>query len=104
MDVLADARAFSDRGYDGRAEVLWVWAREPDALDARHRIAGTKQLAELGVDLRTQVTPPRVHVLSEECNLADAGLGKVRDLRNDFPRSTALFASANGGDDAVRTG
>ena len=55
-------------------------------------------------DVGTEIATPRVHVLPEEGDLADAGLGEMRDLRNDLPRSTALLAATNGGDDAVRAG
>ena len=46
MDVLADARAISDRCEDGSAEVR-TWAREADPVHAWHVVAGTEERSEL---------------------------------------------------------
>ena len=47
-------------------------AREPDPLDAGDGVARAEKLTELRADRRREVAPPRVHVLPEEGDLADA--------------------------------
>ncbi len=77
-------------------------AREPDPIDARHVVTRAQQLAELGSELRREIAAPGVHVLAEECHLANAALREPRDLGDDLARAPALLAASNGRDDAVR--
>ena len=72
MDVLADGVALGDRRDHRLAEVLRMRAREADPLDPVDRVAGAEQLAELGVELGREVAAPRVDVLAEQRELADA--------------------------------
>ena len=102
MHVLAHRGALRHGCDHGLAEVLRVRAREAHALDPLDRIAGSKQFAELGLELRAQITSPRVDVLPEERDLLDAVSGKALDLGDDLSRATALLASAHRRDDAVR--
>ena len=102
VHVLAHRGALGHRRDHRLAEVLRVRAREADALDPRHRVARTQELAELRRDLRAQVAAPRVDVLAEQGDLAHARLGEPRHLRDDLARPAADLAAANRGDDAVR--
>jgi hypothetical protein len=100
--VLADGGALR-HGLDHRsAEVLRVRAREPDPLDAVHRVAGAQQLAELGADLGQQVAAPRVHVLAEQGQLPDSLPRELRHLGEHVARPAAHLAAAHRRDDAVR--
>src|SRR5262249_10337765 len=82
-NVLADRVASRYRGDHRLAEVLRVRAREADPLDPLDGAAGAQQLAELGAELRCEITAPRVDVLTEERELADALAGELRDLGDD---------------------
>ncbi len=72
---------------DRLAEVLRVRAREADALDPLDRVAGAQELAELGADLRREVAAPRVHVLAEQRQLADAVAREPGHLGDDLARA-----------------
>ena len=100
--MLAHRRALGHRGDHGRAEVLRVRAREPDSLDPFDRVAGAQQLAELRHEGRREVAPPRVDVLAEQRDLADAVPCERLDLGEDLARPAALLPPADGRDDAVR--
>src|SRR5262249_10059417 len=101
MHVLADGGTLAHRCDHRLAEVPGLRAREADTLEAGNGIAGPEQLAELGADRRGEVAPPRVHVLAEQRDLADAVAGEPLDLGEDVARPTALLAPADGRDDAV---
>ena len=89
VDVLADRRALRDRRDHRLAEVLRMRAREADALDPLDRVAGAEELAELGREVRPEVAAPRVHVLAEQRDLADALLREPRHLGDDLARAPA---------------
>ena len=101
MDVLADGLALGHGGDHWIAEVLRMRAREADPLDAVHCVAGAQQLAELGVELRSQVAAPRVDVLAEQRDLLDAVSGEPRHLGDDLAGAAALLPPADRRDDAV---
>ena len=100
--MLAHCVAFDHGGDDGVAEVLRVRAREADPVDPVHRVAGAQELAELGLELGTQVAPPGVHVLPEQRHLSHTVGREAGDLGDDLARPAALLPAANGRDDAVR--
>ena len=102
MRVFADGVALGHRGDDGCAEVLRVRAREADALDAVDVVHRAQELAELRADVGQQVSPPRVDVLAEQRDLADALAGERGDLRENLARPAAHLSSTNGRHDAVR--
>ena len=102
VDVLAHGVAFDHGGDDGVAEVLRVRAREADPVDPVDRVAGAQELAELGLELGTQVASPGVHVLPEQRHLPHTVGREPGDLGDDLARPTALLPAANGRDDAVR--
>ena len=102
VDVLADGVALGHGGDHGIAEVLRVRAREADPLDPLDRVAGAQELAELGLELGTQVASPGVHVLAEQRHLPHAVGGEPRHLGDDLARPPALLPAAHGRDDAVR--
>ena len=104
MHVLADGVAFGDRCDHGIAEVLRMRAREPDALDAVDRVAGTQELTELAAQIERQVAAPGVDVLAEQRDLAHALAGELRHLGDDLARPPRRLAAADGRHDAVRAG
>src|SRR5436305_5451235 len=77
-------------------------AREADALDAVDRVARPQELPGLGGDGRQQVAAPRVDVLAEQRDLLDALPGEPLHLGENLTGATALLASADCGNDAVR--
>src|SRR5919197_3596622 len=102
MHVLAHARTLGHRLDHGLAEVLWVRAREADALDAGDCVAGAEELAELGSQVGREIAAPRVHVLPEQRDLAHAVSYKRRDLGDDLAEPPALLSAPDRRDDAVR--
>ena len=102
VHVLADGAALSQCRDHRLSEVLRVRAREADALDPAHGVAGAEELAELGANIGREVASPRVDVLAEERDLLDAVAREGLDLRDDLAGSAALLASSHGGHDAVR--
>src|SRR5438105_12371390 len=103
MGVLADRLALRHRLDHGTPEILRMRAREADALDPLDGIARAEQLAELGPEIRSEIAPPRVHVLAEQRHLAHSLGCEPRHLRHDLSGPTADLASPNRGHDAVRT-
>ena len=64
-------------------------------------VASAQQLTELGADRGCEVAAPRVDVLTEQRDLADAARGEAGDLRDDVARAPALLAPSHRRDDAV---
>ena len=62
---------------------------------------GAEQLAELRLDLGSEVAAPRVHVLTEQRDLLDAVSSEARHLGDHLTRAAAALAAADSGDDAV---
>jgi hypothetical protein len=100
--VLADGGAFRHRLDQVRAEVLGVRAREADALDAVHGVAGPQELGEPCADLGQEITAVRVHVLAQQRDLAHAVGCERGHLGDDVPRPPRLLAAAHSRNDAVR--
>src|SRR5439155_9683519 len=96
-----DSLALRHRGDNGRAEVLGVGAREPDALDPLEGVARAQQLPELGADVRREVPTPRIDVLTEQRDLANALGGEPRHLRDDLAGPAPHLPAAHRRDDAV---
>ena len=101
MRVLADGVALGHRGDHGHPEVLRVRAREANALDALDGVHRAQQLAELGANVGPEISPPRVDVLAQQRDLANAVVCEPRDLGEDLARPPADLAAAHGGHDAV---
>ena len=76
-------------------------AREADPLDPLDGVAGAEELAELGLELRGEIAAPRVDVLAEQRDLADAFVGEPRDLGDDLAGPAALLSASYRRDDAV---
>ena len=102
VHVLADGAALRDGRDHRRTEVLRVRAREPDPLDPLDGVTGAQKLAELRVEVRREVTSPRVDVLPEQGDLPDAVARERLDLGEDLARAPALLPPAHRRDDAVR--
>ena len=100
--VLADRIALGHGGDQLAPKVLGVRAREADALDSRNGIAGPQQLGEVRFDVGRQVSAPRVDVLPQESELANALLGELGHLRQDLSGPSADLLPAHLRDDAVR--
>ncbi len=101
MHVLTDGLALGERRNHGLAEVLRVGAREADAVDAGHGVAGAQKLAKVGAQVRCEIAAPGVHVLPEQGDLANALGGQLRHLGDHLARAAADLAAADTRDDAV---
>ena len=99
--MLADGVAFGHRSDHRLAEILRMRARETDPLDPLDGIAGAQQRAELGAEIRCQITTPGVDVLAEQRDFAHPVVREAGHLGDDVPGATALLASAHRWHDAV---
>jgi hypothetical protein len=99
--VLADRLAFRHGRDHVPPEVLRMRAREADALDPGHRVTGAEEFGEVGLEVREQIAAPRVDVLTEERELADAVLRQPVNLGQDLAGPAADLPPADLRDDAV---
>ena len=65
-------------------------------------VTRAKELAELGANARSEVSPPRIDVLAEQRDLTHAPLRELRNLGDDLAGPAALLPTSNCRDDAVR--
>ena len=77
-------------------------ARKADAIDRLDRATGAEQLAELRLDVRGEISTPRVDVLPEKRDLADPVSRQLLDLGENVARPSTLLEATDSGNDAVR--
>ncbi len=103
VDVLAQGTA-GGHGLDHVvAEVLGVGAGEAEALQALDPVQGSEEVTEQ-LAVAGQVGAVGVHVLAEEADLEDAGVGEGLDLGDHVADSAAALLAAQLGDDAEGAG
>ena len=104
VDVLADRGEVHVGADDVLAHVLGVGARVADPLDPLRGVEHAEELREGRLLALWQVAAVRVHVLSQQRDLAHAVVRKTPDLIHQLRGRTAHLTPAGGGDYAVRAG
>jgi hypothetical protein len=75
VEVLADPWKVANGGNQAIARVAWMWAREPNALDAWHFMHGFEQRGKVARRVVWRLIV--IHYLPEELHLAAAAVGCV---------------------------